>query len=78
MSAMFSRDKPPKPTRHDAVFLTFPLLLALLTPFGLAASALAEPSKLTGEALRQAVSARTVLIATAMSSFASATTATAR
>ena len=69
MSAMFSRDKPPKPTRHDAVFLTFPLLLALLTPFGLVASALAEPSKLTGEALRQAVSARTVLIATAMGSF---------
>ena len=70
MSAVFSRDKPPQPTCRDAVFLMFPLLLALLiTPFGMVSSALAEPSKLTGEPLRQAVSARTVLIATTMGSF---------
>jgi hypothetical protein len=70
VSAIFSRDKPSRPTRQDAVLLIFPFLCALLiAPFGLAASALAEPSKLTGEALRQAVSARTVLIATAMGSF---------
>ena len=70
MSAMLSRDKPPQPTRQEAVFRMFPLLIALLiAPFGLAGGALAEPSKLKGEALRQAVSARTVLIATAMGSF---------
>ena len=70
MSATFSRTKPPQPTRQDAVFPMLPLLLALLiAPFGLACGSLAEPSKLKGEALRQAVSARTVLIATAMGSF---------
>jgi hypothetical protein len=66
MSATFSRDKP---TRPNAV-LMLPLLLALLiAPLGLAGGALAEPSKLMGAALRQAVSARTVLIATAIGSF---------
>ena len=45
------------------------LLLLLVIQFGLAAGALAEPSKLTGEALRQAVSGRTVLIETAIGSF---------
>jgi hypothetical protein len=34
------------------------LLLLVVIQFGLAAIALAEPSKLTGEALRQAVSGR--------------------
>jgi hypothetical protein len=45
------------------------LLPLLVIQFGLAGSTLAEPSKLTGEALRQAVSGRTVLIATAIGSF---------
>jgi len=45
------------------------LLLLLVIQSGLAVSALAEPSKLTGEALRQAVSGRTVLIATPIGSF---------
>jgi hypothetical protein len=40
------------------------LLLLVVIQFGLAAIALAEPSKLTGEALRQAVSGRTVLFET--------------
>ena len=44
------------------------LLPLLVIQFGLAGSTLAEPSKLTGEALRQAVSGRTVLIATAIGS----------
>jgi len=44
------------------------LLLVLMIQFGLAGSPFAEPSKLTGEALRQAVSGRTVLIATAIGS----------
>ena len=70
MSAMFSRDKPPQPTRQRCGVPDVPAPLALLiAAFGLAGSALAEPSKLTGEALRQAVSARTVLIATAIGSF---------
>jgi hypothetical protein len=46
-----------------------PLVFALLIlPLGLAVSAPAEPSKLTGEALRQAVSGKTVLIATPIGS----------
>ena len=45
------------------------LLLVLVIQFGLAASVLAEPSKPTGEALRQAVSARTVLIETPIGAF---------
>jgi hypothetical protein len=45
------------------------LLLVLVIQYGLAASALAEPSKPTGEALRQAVSGRTVLIETQIGSF---------
>jgi hypothetical protein len=70
MSAMLSRTKPSRPPRPDAAFLMLPFLLALLiAPFGSVGSARAEPSKLTGEALRQAVSARTVLIATAMGPF---------
>jgi hypothetical protein len=40
------------------------LLLVLVIQFGLAASALAEPSKPTGEALRQVVSGRTILLDT--------------
>ena len=40
------------------------LLLFLVLHFGLVGAALAEPSKLSGEALRQAVSGRTVLIET--------------
>jgi hypothetical protein len=44
-------------------------LLVLVIQFGLAASALAEPSKPTGEALRQAVSGRTVLLDTPIGSF---------
>ena len=44
------------------------LLPLLVIQFGLAGSTLAEPSKLTGEALRKAVSGRTVLIATAIGS----------
>ncbi len=68
MSAKFSRDKPPRMIRKDAAML--PLLFVLLVvPFGLAGGALAEPSKLKGEALRQAVSGRTVLIATTIGSF---------
>lgn len=67
MSATSSRAKPHRTTCHDAAFLMLPLLLALLIgPFGLVGSALAEPAKLTGEALRQAVSGRTVLIVTAI------------
>ena len=47
-----------------------PLLLALLiVQFGLAGSAMAEPSKLAGEALRRAVSGKTVHIATSVGSF---------
>lgn len=70
MGARLSRDKPPRTTRQDAALLMILLLLALLgVPYGLAGGALAEPSKLTGEALRQAVSGRTVLIATAIGSF---------
>jgi hypothetical protein len=45
------------------------LLLVLVIQFGLAASVLAEPSKPTGEALRQAVSGRTVLIKTPIGAF---------
>ena len=45
------------------------LLPGLVIQFGLAASALAEPSKPTDEALRQAVSGRTVLIETQIGSF---------
>jgi hypothetical protein len=45
------------------------LLLILVIQSGLAVSALAEPSKLTGEPLRQAVSGMTVLIATPIGSF---------
>jgi hypothetical protein len=45
------------------------LLLVLVIQFGLAASAPAEPSKPTGEALRQAVSGRTVLLDTPIGSF---------
>jgi hypothetical protein len=45
------------------------LLLLVVIQFGLAAIALAEPSKLTGEALRQAVSGRTVLLETPIGSF---------
>jgi hypothetical protein len=45
------------------------LLLLLVIQFGLAASALAEPSKPTGEALRQAVSGSTVLIETPIGPF---------
>ena len=45
------------------------LLLLVVIQFGLAASALAEPSKPTGEALRLAVSGRTVLIETPIGSF---------
>ncbi len=70
MSAMLSCDKSTHAAHPDAAFLMFPLLVALLiAPFGLAGSALAEPSKLTVEALRQAVSGRTVLIATATGAF---------
>jgi len=70
MSAMLSHDKRPHTARHDAAFLVLSLLLVLLiAAFGLAGSALAEPAKLTGEALRQAVSARTVIVATAIGSF---------
>ena len=45
------------------------LLLVLVIQFGLAASALAEPSKPTGAALRQVVSGRTVLLDTPIGSF---------
>jgi hypothetical protein len=45
------------------------LLLLVVIQFGLAASALAEPSKPTGEALRLVVSGRTVLIETPIGSF---------
>ena len=45
------------------------LLLVLVIQFGLAVSALAEPSKPTGEALRQAMSGRTVLIETQIGAF---------
>jgi hypothetical protein len=38
------------------------LLLFVVIPFGLVGGALAEPSKLAGEVLRQAVSGKTVLI----------------
>ena len=41
-----------------------PLLLLLAIQFGLAGGTMSEPSKLTGAALRQAVSGRTVLIET--------------
>lgn len=44
-------------------------LLLLVIQFGLATSALAEPSNLTGEALRQAVSGRTVLIEAPIGTF---------
>jgi len=45
------------------------LLLVLVIQFGLAAGALAEPSKPTGEALRQVVSGRTVLLDTPIGPF---------
>jgi hypothetical protein len=44
-------------------------LLVLVIQFGLAASALAEPSKPTGEALRQVVSGRTILLDTPIGPF---------
>jgi hypothetical protein len=67
MSARPSRTKLYRTTCHDAAFLILSFLLSLLIgPFGLAGSALAEPARLTGDALRQAVSGRTVLIATAI------------
>lgn len=44
-------------------------LLLLVIQFGLATSALAETSNLTGEALRQAVSGRTVLIEAPIGTF---------
>ena len=70
MCALFLPTSRPSTIRQDAVFLMFPLLVALLTaPFGLAGSALAGPSELKGKALRQAVSGRTVVIATGMGSF---------
>jgi hypothetical protein len=48
----------------------FPVLFVLLMiQFGLAGSAMAEPSKLVGEALRRAVSGKTVHIATSIGSF---------
>jgi hypothetical protein len=46
-----------------------PLFALLMIPLGLAVSAPAEPSKLTGDALRQAVSGKTVLIATPIGAF---------
>jgi hypothetical protein len=49
------------------MFQRLPLLLVI--QFGLADGALAEPSKLTGEALRQAVSGKTAHIATPIGSF---------
>src|SRR5688572_24725684 len=56
--------------RQTVALSMLPLLCALLVlPLGLAVSAPAEPSKLSGEALRQAVSGKTVLIATAIGSF---------
>lgn len=45
------------------------LLLLLAIQLGVTAGALAEPSRLTGEALRQAVSGRAVLIATPIGAF---------
>jgi hypothetical protein len=45
------------------------LLLVLVIQFGLAAIALPEPSKLTGEALRQAVSGKTILLETPIGPF---------
>jgi hypothetical protein len=45
------------------------MFLLVVIQFGLAAIALAEPSKLTGEALRQVVSGRTVLLDTPIGSF---------
>jgi hypothetical protein len=45
------------------------LLLLLVIQFGLVAGALAGPTKPTGEALRQVVSGRTVLIETPIGSF---------
>lgn len=57
------------PAGRTAAFSMLPLLFALLMlPLGLAVSAPAEPSKLTGEALRRAVSGKTVLIATPIGS----------
>jgi hypothetical protein len=44
-------------------------LLLLVIQFGLATSVLAEPSKLSGEALRQVVSGKAVLIETSIGSF---------
>ena len=59
-----------KPDQTTVAFSMLPLLFALLMiPLGLAVSAPAEPSKLTGDALRQAVSGKTVLIATPIGSF---------
>jgi hypothetical protein len=55
---------------QTVAFSMVPFLFALLMiPLGLAVSAPAEPSKLVGEALRQAVSGKTVLIATPIGSF---------
>jgi hypothetical protein len=45
------------------------LLLLLVIQFGLVVGALADSTRLTGEALRQAVSGRTVLIQTPVGSF---------
>jgi hypothetical protein len=48
----------------------FPRVLLLVeVQFGFVTSALTEPSKLTGEALRQVVSGRTVLLETPIGSF---------
>jgi hypothetical protein len=57
------------PDQIVALFMFQRLILLLVIQSGLAVSALAEPSKLTGEALRQAVSGMTVLIATPIGSF---------
>lgn len=49
------------------MFQRLPLLV--VAQLGLVGSALAEPTRLTGDTLRQAVSGRTVLVATPIGSF---------
>ena len=56
-------------TRPNALDQYSRLLVLVVIQFGLAASALAEPFKTTGEALRLVVSGRTVLIETPIGSF---------
>jgi hypothetical protein len=60
---------PLSPARMVMYFLLPLIFLLVVTRFGLTDSALAEPSRLTGDKLRQVVSGRTVHVATPIGPF---------